>query len=161
MSKSLFIDFMEKMLAFPLWIKQTIFLNLSNDLNTYLSNEFLDLPEGELFHIYKPALSDLGQNELLTKEIAPRGIGTWVNPLGGYFISFESLEGCAKQIVAKCKEAGVTMTGAGAPFPYGKDPKDNVIRIAPTFPSLENLTKAAEVFVVVVRLVSAEKLLND
>ena len=53
------------------------------------------------------------------------------------------------------------MTGAGAPFPYGKDPKDNVIRIAPTFPSLENLTKAAEVFVVVVRLVSAEKLLND
>ena len=100
-------------------------------------------------------------NELLTKEIAPRGIGTWVNPLGGYFISFESLEGCAKQIVAKCKEAGVTMTGAGAPFPYGKDPKDNVIRIAPTFPSLENLTKAAEVFVVVVRLVSAEKLLND
>ena len=68
MSKSLFIDFMEKMLAFPLWIKQTIFLNLSNDLTNYLSNEFLDLPEGELFHIYKPALSDLGQNELLTKE---------------------------------------------------------------------------------------------
>lgn len=56
------------MLAFPLWIKQTIFLNLSNDLTTYLSNEFLDVAEGELFHIYKPALSDLGQNELLTKE---------------------------------------------------------------------------------------------
>ena len=68
MSKSLFIDFMEKMLAFPLWIKQTIFLNLSNDLNTYLSNEFLDVQEGELFHIYRPALSDMGQNELLTKE---------------------------------------------------------------------------------------------
>ncbi len=68
MSKSVFFDYMEKMLAFPLWIKQTIFLNLSNDLNTYLSNEFLDVAEGELFHIYKPALSDLGQNELLTKE---------------------------------------------------------------------------------------------
>ncbi len=68
MSKSLFIDFMEKMLAFPLWIKQTIFLNLSNDLTNYLSNEFLDVQEGELFHIYKPVLSDLGQNELLTKE---------------------------------------------------------------------------------------------
>ena len=68
MSKSLFIDFMEKMLSFPLWIKQTIFLNLSNDLTTYLSNEFLDVQEGELFHIYKPALSELGQNELLTKE---------------------------------------------------------------------------------------------
>jgi aspartate/methionine/tyrosine aminotransferase len=100
-------------------------------------------------------------NELLTKEIASRGLGTWVNPKGGYFICFESLEGCAKEIVAKCKEAGVTMTGAGAPFPYGKDPKDNVIRIAPTFPSLEELTKAAEVFVTVVRLVSAEKLLQE
>ena len=68
MSNSLFIDFMEKMLAFPLWIKQTIFLNLSNDLNTYLSNEFLDVHQGELFHIYRPTLSDMGQNELLTKE---------------------------------------------------------------------------------------------
>ena len=68
MSKSLFVGFMEKMLGFPLWIKQTIFLNLSKDLNTYLSNEFLDVEEGDLFHIYKPALSELGQNELLTKE---------------------------------------------------------------------------------------------
>lgn len=68
MNKSLFIGFMEKMLAFPLWIKQTIFLNLSKDLNTYLSNEFLDVEEGELFHVYKPTLSELGQNELLTKE---------------------------------------------------------------------------------------------
>jgi hypothetical protein len=68
MSKSLFVGFMEKMLGFPLWIKQTIFLDLSKDLNTYLSNAFLDVEEGELFHIYKPALSDLGQNELLTKE---------------------------------------------------------------------------------------------
>ncbi len=68
MSKSLFVGFMEKMLGFPLWIKQTIFLNLSKDLNTYLSNEFLDVKEDELFHIYKPELSELGQNELLTKE---------------------------------------------------------------------------------------------
>ena len=68
MSKSLFFNYMEKMLAFPLWIKQTIFLNLSNDLTNYLSNEFLDVQEGELFHIYKPAISELGQNELLTKE---------------------------------------------------------------------------------------------
>lgn len=68
MSKSLYLDFMEKMLAFPLWIKQTIFLGLSKDLNTYLSNEFLDVEEGELFHIYKPELSELGKNELLTKE---------------------------------------------------------------------------------------------
>ena len=98
-------------------------------------------------------------DELMTAEIASRGIGTWINPVGGYFICFETLEGCAKNVVAKCKEAGVTMTGAGAPFPYGKDPKDNVIRIAPTFPSVEELKKAAEVFVVCVRLASVEKLL--
>lgn len=98
-------------------------------------------------------------DELMTAEIASRGIGTWINPVGGYFICFETLEGCAKNVVTKCKEAGVTMTGAGAPFPYGKDPKDNVIRIAPTFPSVEELKKAAEVFVVCVRLASVEKLL--
>ena len=99
--------------------------------------------------------------QLLEEEIASRGIGKWVNPLGGYFISFEALEGCAKEIVAKCKEAGVVLTGAGSPFPYKKDPKDSVIRVAPTYPSLEELKKAAEVFAVVVRLVSAKKLLAE
>ena len=67
MSKSLFFDYVDKLLAFPLWIKQTIFLNLSNDLETYLSNEFMNVEEGELFHVYKPSLSEKGQNELLTK----------------------------------------------------------------------------------------------
>lgn len=99
-------------------------------------------------------------DELMTAEIASRGIGSWVKPVGGYFICFESLEGCAKDIVGKCKEAGVTMTGAGAPFPYGKDPKDSIIRIAPTFPSVEELKKAAEVFVVCVRLASVNKILE-
>ena len=97
---------------------------------------------------------------ILTDEIASRGIGTWVKPLGGYFFGFEALSGCAKEIVAKCKEAGVTMTGAGSPFPYKKDPDDSVIRIAPTYPSLDELKKAAEVFVVVTRLVSVNKLLE-
>ena len=68
MSKNLFIDYMEKMCSYPLWIKQTIFLNLSNDLTKYLSNEFLDVQEGDLFHVYKPTLSEHGQNELFTKE---------------------------------------------------------------------------------------------
>ena len=68
MSKSLYLEFMEKVLAFPLWIKQTIFLDMSKDLMNYLSNEFLDVEEGELFHVYKPELSDLGKNELFTKE---------------------------------------------------------------------------------------------
>ena len=99
-------------------------------------------------------------DELLTEEIASRGIGSWIKPLGGYFISFEALPGCAKEIVAKCKEAGVVMTGAGSPFPYQNDPQDSVIRIAPTFPSLEELTKAAQVFVVVTRLVSVNKMLE-
>ena len=68
MSKSLFVGFTEKLMGFPLWIKQAIYLSLSNDLNTYLSSEFMDVKEDELFHIYKPTLSELGQNELLTKD---------------------------------------------------------------------------------------------
>lgn len=68
MSKSLFVNYMEKMFAFPLWIKQTIFMTLSRDLSKYLSNEFLDVEEDQIFHVYKPALSEMGQNELLTKE---------------------------------------------------------------------------------------------
>ena len=97
---------------------------------------------------------------ILTDEIAPRGIGSWIKPLGGYFFGFEALPGCAKEIVAKCKEAGVTMTGAGSPFPYKNDPEDSVIRIAPTYPSIDELKKAAEVFVVVTRLVSVNKILE-
>ena len=98
--------------------------------------------------------------EVLNTELGGLGIGSWYAPRGGYFISFDAMEGCAKEIVAKCKEAGVTMTGAGSPFPYKKDPDDSVIRIAPTYPSLDELKKAAEVFVVVTRLVSVNKLLE-
>ncbi|MBQ7360678.1 MAG: aminotransferase class I/II-fold pyridoxal phosphate-dependent enzyme [Lachnospiraceae bacterium] len=87
-------------------------------------------------------------------------IGTWTNPNGGYFISFDAMEGCAKAIVAKCKEAGVVLTGAGATFPYGLDPKDSNIRIAPSFPTPEEMAAAAELFVLCVKLVSIEKLLE-
>ena len=97
--------------------------------------------------------------KMLTEEIASRGIGSWVKPLGGYFIGFEAMDGCAKEIVRLCKEAGVTLTGAGSPFPYKKDPKDSVIRIAPTYPSIEELTEAAKVFVIVTRLVSVKNML--
>lgn len=97
----------------------------------------------------------------LDKEIAPLGIGSWKKPKGGYFISFNSLEGCAKRIVSLAKEAGVVMTGAGATYPYGKDPHDSNIRIAPTFPSVEELSTAMEIFCVCVKLASVEKLLAE
>lgn len=99
--------------------------------------------------------------DVMDQELGGLEIGSWVRPKGGYFISFDSLDGCAKRIVAKAKEAGLTMTGAGATFPYGKDPHDSNIRIAPSFPTPEELSVAAELFVVCVKLVSAEKLLGE
>ena len=99
-------------------------------------------------------------DEILNRELGGLGIGTWTKPNGGYFVAFDSLEGCAKAIVQKCKEAGVVMTGAGATWPYGKDPKDSNIRIAPSFPTLDELKQAAEIFCVCVKLVSVEKLLE-
>ena len=96
----------------------------------------------------------------LEKELGGLGIGSWTKPMGGYFISFDAMEGCAKAIVAKCKDAGVVMTKAGATFPYGLDPKDSNIRIAPSFPTLEEMAEAAKLFALCVKLVSVEKLLE-
>ena len=98
--------------------------------------------------------------DVLEKELGGLGIGNWIRPRGGYFISFDALPGCAKAIVAKAKEAGVVMTNAGATFPYGKDPDDSNIRIAPSFPTPEELAMAAEVFVLSVKLVSIDKMLE-
>lgn len=98
--------------------------------------------------------------EVLTRELDGLEIGTWTNPNGGYFISFDAMEGCAKAIVEKCKEAGVVMTNAGATFPYGIDPKDSNIRIAPSFPTPEEMAMATDLFVLCVKLVSVEKLLE-
>ena len=99
--------------------------------------------------------------DTLEKEIAPLGIGSWEKPHGGYFISFNALNGCAKRICQLCKEAGVVLTGAGATYPYGKDPDDSNIRIAPTFPPESELKVAADVFATAVKLASAEKLLAE
>lgn len=98
---------------------------------------------------------------VLEEELGGLGIGSWTEPKGGYFISFDAMDGCAKAIVAKCKEAGVKLTGAGATFPYGKDPKDSNIRIAPSFPTPEEMKQAADLFVLCVKLVSVEKLLEN
>ena len=95
------------------------------------------------------------------KELAGLEIGSWVRPVGGYFISFDALEGCAKKIVAMCKDAGVVLTGAGATYPYGKDPKDSNIRIAPSFPSVEEMEAASKIFVLCVKLVSIDKYLGE
>lgn len=96
----------------------------------------------------------------LDKELEGLEIGSWYRPKGGYFISFDALEGCAKKIIAKCKEAGVVMTNAGATFPYGKDPKDSNIRIAPSYPTPEELKQATDLFVLCVKLVSIDKILE-
>lgn len=96
---------------------------------------------------------------VLDKELGGLGVGEWTRPRGGYFISFDAMEGCAKAIVAKCKEAGVVLTGAGATFPYGIDPQDSNIRIAPSYPTLEEMVAATDLFVLCVKLVSVEKLL--
>ena len=98
--------------------------------------------------------------KVLDTELSGLGIGQWTKPNGGYFISFDAMDGCARRIVAKCKEAGVVLTGAGATFPYGQDPKDSNIRIAPSFPSPEDMAKATDLFVLCVKLVSVEKLLE-
>ena len=99
--------------------------------------------------------------EILDRELGGLGIGAWTNPKGGYFISFDSLDGCAKAIVARCKKAGLVMTGAGATYPYGKDPHDSNIRIAPSYPPLSDLIVAMELFALCVKMVSIDKLLAE
>ena len=96
--------------------------------------------------------------DALDKEIAPLGIAGYKRPVGGYFISVDVMPGCAKRTLALCKEAGVTMTGAGATFPYGKDPQDSNIRIAPSLPPVAELEQAIAVFCTCLKLAALEKL---
>ena len=98
--------------------------------------------------------------QILEEELGGLDIGTWSTPKGGYFISFDSMDGCAKAIVAKCKDAGMVLTGAGATYPYKNDPKDSNIRIAPSFPTLEEIKAATKLFALCVKLASVEKLLE-
>ena len=95
----------------------------------------------------------------LDNELSSRGIASWVSPKGGYFISLDVLDGCAKRVGELCKEAGVTLTTVGATFPYGKDERDSNIRIAPSYPPVEELDLAAELLCICVRLASVEKYL--
>ena len=96
----------------------------------------------------------------LEQELKEPGVASWTHPKGGYFVSVDVMEGCAKRVVALCKEAGVTLTGAGATYPKGQDPKDSNIRIAPSFPPLEELEAAMKVFCISAKLAAVEKLLE-
>ena len=98
--------------------------------------------------------------DMLDAQIKPLGIANWNRPKGGYFVSFNAMPGTAKRALALCKEAGVEMTPAGATFPYGKDPQDSNIRIAPSLPPVAELEKAMDVFCTCVKLAALEKLLN-
>lgn len=139
---------------------QTIGHDKINELRHAL---FLKDGDGIAAHMAKHAAILRPKFELvlsvLEENLAPTGCGSWSNPRGGYFVSFDAPEGTAKRIVSLAKEAGVTMTGAGATYPYKDDPRDSNIRIAPTLPPLEELKEAMEVFVCCVRLASVEKLL--
>jgi len=95
----------------------------------------------------------------LETELGGSGVGTWVKPKGGYFVTYISLHGCAKRIVSLCKEAGVVLTDAGATHPYHKDPDDSYIRLAPSFPTPEDLSTAMEVFCLAAKLAAVEKML--
>lgn len=132
-------------------------------LNMLRHVRFFKNKEGILAHMDKHAevlrpRFDAVLNAFET-ELAGRGVGTWLKPDGGYFITYTALTNCAKRIVALCKEAGVVLTDAGATHPYGKDPDDAMIRIAPSLPSAEELSRAVELFCICVRLASVEKLL--
>lgn len=99
--------------------------------------------------------------EVFEKELGSKGIAKWTKPMGGYFISLETLEGTAKKIVAMCKEVGLVLTPAGSTHPYKNDPKDKTIRIAPSFPTVDELKDAAQILTLCVKLASVEKILEN
>ncbi|MDD7389528.1 MAG: aminotransferase class I/II-fold pyridoxal phosphate-dependent enzyme [Lachnospiraceae bacterium] len=151
------LDFIKKQLT-----KQTISYDKINQLRHV---KFLKDAEGVQAHMRKHAdiLRPKFQAvlQILEQELGGLEIGSWISPRGGYFISFEALDGCAKAIVAKAKEAGVILTGAGATYPYGRDPKDSNIRIAPSYPPMDELVEAAKLFALCVKLVSVDKFLAE
>jgi len=135
----------------------------SNKINQLMHAHFLPDMDSIEEHMKKHA-AIIGPkfekvNEILSNKLGQSGIASWNKPKGGYFISLEVLDGCAKEVVALCKETGVILTGAGATFPYGKDPKDSNIRIAPTFPPMDELEKAIDILCVCVQIVALNKIL--
>jgi len=141
--------------------KQTISYDKLNQLRHV---KFLKNVEGIREHMKKHAAILRPKFELVLnyfeKDLGDKNIAKWTKPNGGYFISLYTLKGCAKKVVSKAKEAGVTLTPAGASYPYGNDPDDSNIRIAPSYPPLGELEKAVELLCICVQLVSVEKILE-
>lgn len=98
-------------------------------------------------------------DEILTRELGDKGIASWTRPKGGYFVSLDTEEGCAKEVIARAAQAGMRLTPAGSTYPYKRDPRDSNIRIAPTFPPLEDIMLATELLAICIQLVSVEKAL--
>jgi DNA-binding transcriptional MocR family regulator len=125
---------------------------------------FLKSPENIKAHMWKVA--DILRPKFdividtLERELGGTGLATWQRPKGGYFVSVDTLDGCAKAVVAKAAEAGTVLTDAGATFPYGKDPRDSNIRIAPTFPSEGELQQAMDLFCLCVKMASIDKFMD-
>ncbi len=148
------------------WIKRSLaFQTIGSDKVSQLSHvRFLKNLDGVKEHmkkhaaIIKPKFDAV--LEIFERELSGTGIARWTNPNGGYFISFNTMNGCAKRVYELCSEAGVTLTTAGASYPYGIDPDDKNIRIAPTFPSLNELRTAAHLFCLCVKIAAVEKLLK-
>ena len=133
-----------------------------NKVNMLSHVKFFKNKDGVLEHMKKHAAllrpKFAAVLDILNAEVSD--IATWHNPNGGYFISFNAMEGCAKRIVQLCKEAGVVLTGAGATYPYGKDPQDKNIRIAPTSVTIDELKQAATLFCLCVKIATVEKMLE-
>ena len=134
-------------------------------INQLRHAKFLKNMDGVRAHMKKHAAIIAPKFDVVLKafntELGGKGIAEWTNPNGGYFISLNVLNGCAKRTVELCKEAGVVLTPAGATYPYGKDPDDSNIRIAPTFPPVEELELAVDLLCTSVQLAAAEKLLAE
>lgn len=132
-------------------------------MNQHRHVEFFGDANGVMAHMKKHAAILKPKFDIvlghLKNELEGLGIASWTDPRGGYFISLDVTEGCAKRVGELCREAGVVLTTVGATFPYGKDPKDRNIRIAPTYPPVSELDTAAELLCICVRLAAAEKLL--
>ncbi len=140
----------------------TIGYNKINQIRTY---SFFKTPEGVMAHMKKLGAMlrekfDVVLNKL-ESEFGSNDLLTWHKPDGGYFISVDTLPGCAKETVRLAKECGLVLTQAGCSYPYGKDPNDSNIRIAPSYPTVDELKKAIDIFCICVKLAAVNKLLNE